>query len=316
MSGATVQKDLDDFPKDLLAFTARFSTEQECRHYLTDLRWPQGFVCPRCAGTRAWPTVRGQMFCATCGRQTSPTAGTVLHKSRIPLRGWFLAMWLACTQKTGLSAAGLQRALGLGSYRSAWLLLHKLRCAMVRLERERLQGEVEIDETYLGGAEAGVRGRQLARKCLVVIAVELQGDTVGRIRLRHLADASADGLGEFVGDCVEPGSTVHTDGWKGYAGLTRAGYVHRISVTHGDPAIAEAEFPHVHLVISLLKRWLLGTHHGSIGSQHLQGYLDEFTFRFNRRKSRYVGKIFYRLLEQVISHQAVTYKALIAKSHP
>lgn len=151
MSGATVQKDLDDFPKDLLAFTARFATEQDCRHFLTDLRWPQGFVCPRCTGTWAWPTVRGQRFCATCGQQTSPTAGTLLHKSRVPLRRWFLAMWLACTQQKGLSAAGLQRASGLGSYPGACLLLQKLRAAMVRLERERLQGEVEIDATFLGG---------------------------------------------------------------------------------------------------------------------------------------------------------------------
>ena len=275
--GAILRKASASFPKNLLEFSARFATEQDCCEYLTDLRWSQGFVCPQCAGTRAW---------------------------------------LACTQKTGLSAAGLQRSLGLGSYRTAWLLLQKLRAAMVRLDRERLQGEVEIDETYLGGAEAGVRGRQLARKSLVVVAVELDGDAMGRIRLRHIADASASSLGEFVRDCVEPGSTVHTDGWKGYAGLQRAGYVHRVSLTHADPALTEAEFPHVHLVISLLKRWLLGTHHGSVGSKHLQGYLDEFTFRFNRRKSRHVGKIFYRLAEQLISHEPVTYDELINRSDP
>lgn len=221
------------------------------------------------------------MFSATCRRQTPPPAGTVLHKSRIPLRGWFLAPWLACTQKTGLSAAGMQRSLGLGSYRTAWLLLQKLRAEILRLDRARLQGTVEMDETHLGGTGSGVRGRQLAGKCLVVVAVELDGDAVGRIRLRHLADATAGSLGEFVRDSVEPGSTVHTDGWKGYANLKRAGYEHRVSVMHGDAVVTEAEFPHVHLVSSLLKRWLLGTHRGSVGSKHLQGYLDEF--RFNLR---------------------------------
>ena len=280
------------------------------------IRWPDGFVCPRCAGTRAWPTRRGQLFCAACKRQTSATAGTVLHGSRVPLRGWFLAMWLACTQKTGLSAAGLQRALGLGSYRTAWLLLQKLRTAMVRLDRERLEGTVEVDETYVGGSEEGVRGRQLVSKCLVLVAVELDGDRMGRIRLRHIADASGRSLGGFIRDCVEPGSTVHTDGWRGYTGLEWAGYVHQVTPTRGDDAITAAEFPHVHLVVSLLKRWLTGTHQVGVGSKHLQLYLDEFTFRFNRRKSRHVGKIFYRLVEQLMLHQTSTYEGLKARRAP
>ena len=309
-------KESAQFPRNLLEFTEQFSTEQDCHQYLMRSRWPDGFVCPRCAGTRAWPTRRGQLFCAACKRQTSATAGTVLHGSRVPLRGWFLALWLACTQKTGLSAAGLQRALGLGSYRTAWLLLQKLRTAMVRLDRERLEGTVEVDETYGGGSEEGVRGRQLASKCLVVVAVELDGDRMGRIRLRHIADASGRSLGEFIGDSVEPGSTVHTDGWRGYAGLERAGYVHRVTPTRGDDAVTAAEFPHVHLVVSLLKRWLTGTHQGGVGSKHLQLYLDEFTFRFNRRKSRHVGKIFYRLAEQLMLRQTTTYKGLKARRAP
>ena len=243
-------------------------------------------------------------------------AGTVLHGSKVPLRGWFLAMWLACTQKTGLSAAGLQRALGLGSYRTAWLLLQKLRTAMATVDRERLAGTVEVDETYVGGPEEGVRGRQLVSKCLVLVAVELDGDRMGRIRLRHLPDASGRSLGGFIRDCVDPGSTVHTDGWRGYSGLERDGYVHQVTPTRGDDTVTAAEFPHVHLVASLLKRWLTGTHQGGVGPKHLQRYLDEFTFRLNRRKSRYVGTIFHRLAEQLMLHGTTTYVGLKTRKEP
>ena len=201
--------DVDSFPRNLPEFTEQFATEQDC---LMRSRWQHGFVCRRCEGTRTWPTRRGPLFRATWKRQTSATAGTVLHGSKAPLRGWFLAMWLACTQKTGLSAAGLQRTLGLGSDRRAWLLLQKLRTAMVRLDRERLGGTVEVEETYVGGSEEGVSGRRLVSKCLVLVAVELDGDRRGRIRLRQLNDASGHCFGEFVRDCVEPGSTVHRNG--------------------------------------------------------------------------------------------------------
>ena len=201
--------DVDSFPRNLPEFTEQFATEQDC---LMRIRWQHGFVCRRCEGTRTWPTRRGPLFRATWKRQTSATAGTVLHGSKAPLRGWFLAMWLACTQKTGLSAAGLQRTLGLGSDRTAWLLLQKLRTAMVRLDRERLGGTVEGEETYVGGSEEGVRGPRLVSKCLVLVAVEPDGDRMGRVRLRQVNDASGHCFGEFVRDCVEPGSTVHKDG--------------------------------------------------------------------------------------------------------
>ncbi len=219
-------------------------------------------------------------------------------------------MWLTCTQKTGLSAKGLQRELGLGSYQTAWLMLQKLREAMVRIGRDRLQGSVEADETYIGGEEKGVHGRKLVGKALVAIAVELDGRKVGRVRLRHVPDGSGESLVRFVTDCVEIGSRVHTDGWSGYQGLDKAGYKHRVTHTSGDAALAVEVFPHVHLVASLLKRWLGATHQGRVGHKHLQGYLDEYAFRFNRRKSRHVGKIFHRLCEQLVLRQARTYREI------
>ncbi len=304
----------EDFPKNLVEFSERFSSEQACCEYLLGVRWPRGFVCPHCAATKGWTTARATVYCSSCCRQTSPTAGTILHNSRVPLRSWFLAMWLACTQKTGLSAKSLQRELGLGSYQTGWLMLQKLRQAMVRLGREKLSGTIEIDETYLGGKEKQVRGRELVGKALVVAAVELQGRQMGRVRLRHVPNASGANLLRFVTDCVETGSSIHTDGWRGYRGLETAGYRHRVTPTAGEEQLAAEEFAHVHLIASLLKRWLAATYQGKVSTAHLQRYLDEFTFRFNRRKSRHVGKIFHRLVEQLVLRKAMTYHEITAKT--
>lgn len=300
----------DPFPRTIIEFTKCFSTEDSCAEYIRDLRWPDGFICPFCGSRKGWLTARGAMCCVSCKKQTSMTAGTILHGSHIPLTSWFMAMWLICTQKTGLSAAGLQRSLGLGSYRSAWLMLQKLRRATIRLGREDLKGSIEVDETYIGGEEEGIRGRQLINKSLVVIAVELSGRKVERVRLRHIPDASGKSLVGFITDYVEPGASVHTDGWRGYKGLTKAGFNHHVTHTREDGQLAVDVFPHVHLVASLLKRWLGATHQGRVGPKHLQGYLDEFSFRFNRRKSRHVGKIFHRLAEQVVLRQADTYRKI------
>lgn len=300
----------DAFPRNLIEFMRMFATEEACVEYLNHVRWPEGFVCPACEGSTGWPTARGTIFCGGCQRQTSLTAGTILHKTRQPLRAWFLAMWLVCTQKTGLSAKGLQRELGLSSYQTAWLMLQKLRQAMVRLGRDSLSGSVEVDETYLGGKEEGVHGRALLGKALVVIAVELSGRQIGRIRLRHVPDASGKSLVGFVSDCVEPGTKVHTDGWPGYAGLDQEGYRHKISPISGSGESANEVFPHVHLVASLLKRWLRATHQGNVSAKHLQRYLDEFAFRFNRRRSRHIGKLFHRLAEQLVLRQAQTYQEI------
>ena len=310
-AAAILRRMADAFPRNLVEFTTDFASEEACLQYLWSLRWPDGFVCPHCNSDEGWETARGTTCCASCRRHVSLTAGTILHKSRVPVRSWFLGMWLACTQKTGLSAAGLQRELGFGSYRTAWLMLQKLRQAMVCVGREQLRGSVEVDETYIGGEEEGVHGRQLVGKALVAIAVELEGRKVGRIRLRHVPDASGKSLVGFVRDVVEPGTAVLTDGWKGYNGLKESEYRHRVTRTLGDRQVAADVFPHVHLVASLLKRWLGATHQGRVSAKHLQRYLDEFTFRFNRRRSRHVGKLFHRLAEQLVLRQAQTYRDVV-----
>ena len=302
---------VEDYPRSLTELEARFSTEQACRDYLLKLRWPEGFVCPRCGTRSAWTTNRNLLVCAGCQYQGSLTAGTIFQDTRKPLTLWFRAIWWVTTQKNGASALGLQRILGLGSYVTAWTWLHKLRRAMVRPGRDRLSGRVEVDETYVGGLEEGVRGRQTETKALVAIACEEDGRGVGRIRLRHIQDASAASLHGFVQEAIEPGSVVHTDGWEGYAGLEAKGYQHKVTVLQRRRRSPSELLPRVHLVASLLKRWLLGTHQGAVSSDHLAYYLDEFTFRFNRRRSGSRGKLFYRLLQQAVAVEPSPYKGLV-----
>jgi transposase-like protein len=302
---------VEDYPRDQTEFDARFGDAAWCRAYLVRLRWPDGFRCPRCGHQKAWP-VRELLFqCVACGRQTSVTAGTIFQDTRTPLPVWFRAMWCVASQKTGTSARTLQRVLGLGSYQTAWTWLHKLRRAMVRPGRERLRGQVEVDETYIG-ALRGVRGRGALKKALVVIAAEEDGAGIGRIRLRRIRDGSADTLQAFVDDAIEPGSVVHTDAWVGYDRLKAHGYRHRITFLSDHPEIAATDLlPRVHLVASLLKRWLLGTHQGAVSPAHLDYYLDEFTFRFNRRRSRHPGKLFYRLVQQAVAVDPAPYRQLV-----
>jgi len=306
---------MDDFPRTLAEFEARFASEQACRDYLVQLRWPEGFICPKCGHTGGWP-VRMLLECASCGRQTSVTAGTIFQDTRMPLTIWFRAMWWVTSQKTGTSALGLQKILGLGSYQTAWAWLHKLRRAMVRPGRDRLAGSVEVDETYWGAAEAGVRGRQTDKKVLIAVAVEQVGRCgFGRIRMRRVPDASADSLQAFVEESIEPGTTVHTDGWLGYERLTAHGYRHRMIFLRGQTKSPSDLLPRVHRIVSLLKRWLLGTHQGAVRPLHLDYYLDEFTFRFNRRTSPCRGQLFYRLAQQAVVVEPVPYKALIGSNH-
>jgi transposase-like protein len=244
------------------------------------------------------------------------TAGTVFQDTRKPLRLWFLAMWFITSQKNGVSALGLQRELGLGSYETAWTWLHKLRRAMVRPGRDNLSGEIEVDETYVGGAEEGKRGRGAETKAIIAVAAEKSGRGIGRIRLRRIEDVSADTLTSFVRDVVVPGAVIHTDGWRGYNGLAAAGYRRHVSVIGDGPDPAHEVMPRVHLVASLLKRWLVGTHQGGIQHQHLDYYLDEFTFRFNRRRSQARGLLFHRLAQQAVAISPAPYKSIIGGSSP
>lgn len=302
---------MEDYPRDLPELEARFSSEAACREYLSQLRWPDGFRCPRCSGTKSWPKVDGLVRCAGCDYQVSVTAGTIFQDSRLPLTLWFRAVWWVTSQKNGVSAMGLQRVLGLKSYKTAWTMLHKLRRAMVRPGRDRLSGRVEVDEAFVGGEEEGAHGRQTESKAMVAVAAEEDGRGIGRIRMRRIADASADSLMPFVEGSVEPGSVVHTDGWLGYAPLKGKAYRHEVTFLKGNSQSASELMPRVHLAVALLKRWLLGTHQGGVSIEHLDAYLDEFTFRFNRRKSRSRGKLFYRLLEQAVAVEPVPYKSLV-----
>lgn len=287
---------MENYPRNILEFEEQFASEDACREYLFQLRWPDGFRCPRCQHQEAWKTGECLYICAKCKYKTSVTAGTIFQDTSKPLKVWFLAMWYVTNQKQGVSALGLQRMLGLGSYRTAWSWLHKLRCAMVRPGRDRLSGVVEVDEAYIGGRKPGKRGRGAAGKALVVIATQKDGKRIGRIRLKHVADASAKSLNEAVKDSVEPNSIVRTDDWNGYNQLQKLGYSHDVIRKTFD--VGENLLPSANIVISLLKRWLLGIHQGAVNVSHLEYYLDEFTFRFNRRTSTSRGKLFYRLVQQ------------------
>ena len=280
-----------------MEFESRFRSEADCIRYLSEIRWPEGFQCPSCGDESGWRLKRGQWQCRKCRRQTSVLADTIFQDSHLPLTIWFRAMWLITSQKYGISALGLQRSLGLGSYRTAWAMLHKLRRAMVRPDRDRLHGLVEVDETYWGAREKGVTGRLIEKKAIIVVAAEEDGEGIGRIRLRRVDDVTRETLHAFIADSVEPGSTVNTDGLQSYRDLDV--HAHRRDVQRKTN---QDEHPpqHAHRVIALLKRWLLGTHQGAVSKAYLDFYLDEFTFRFNRRKSASRGKLFYRLAQQAV----------------
>jgi len=302
-----------DYPRTLSEFDEWFSCESDCLDFIRKLRWPNGFVCPSCKGTKGWQLSTELIRCTQCKRKVSILAGTTFHGTRKPLKTWLQAMWYVTSQKFGGSALGLKRVLGLGGYQTAWCWLHKLRHAMVRPGRESLCGTVEIDETLIGGEDhGGKRGRGAGRKSVVVIAVEiLEPKGFGRIRMKHIRNASADNLIPFIADSVKSGSTIHTDCWRGYNQLDTIGYKHeKINISESDD-FAHVLMPGVHRVASLLKRWLLGTHQGAVSAQHLDYYLDEYTFRFNRRKSTARGLLFYRLMQQAVAVPTITYRGIV-----
>lgn len=278
-----------------------------CTRYVEQLRWPHGFICPSCGRSGdPWRASRGRLVCPACRDHVRVCAGTILDKTRTALTTWFEAAWLVTTAKNGMSAKTLERTLGT-SYRVAWTMLHRFRVAMVRAEREPLRGDVEVDETFVGGVEHGGKRGRGTEKSVVLIALEVKDPKgFGRVRMRHVPDASATSLVPFVCDVVAPGSVMRTDGWRGYDPLPRHGYTRKKIVLSGSGDPAHVSMRGVHRVASLLKRWILGTHQGSVYPAHLQSYLEEFTFRFNRRTSRSRGLVFRRLLEQAVVIGPVT----------
>ena len=301
-----------DYPTDLSQFDRFFPDEEACAAYLESLRWPDGFLCPKCGHAgRTWRMRRGLLLCSQCRAQTSVTAGTIFEGTRKPLRLWFIAAWEITSQKYGANAIGVQRVLGLKSYKTAWSWLHKLRRAMVRPDRDRLLGVVEVDEMYVGGVEKGVHGRETVNKAIVACAVEAVDEKrLGRVRLRQVAEVSAEALRPFVQEAVEPGSSVLTDGWGGYRDLSGLGYDHMVINQSASPDPAHVLMPGVHRIAALLKRWMNSTYQGAVSRDHLNYYLDEYSFRFNRRGSRSRGLLFYRLLEQAVQTEPASTHAL------
>jgi transposase-like protein len=289
-----------DYPDTMQEFIDQFTTEESCRAYIAQVRWGAPFVCSHCAHTKHWQQTSGALRCAACRKDIHLTAGTVFQDSRTPLRTWFMVLWFLVSQKQGISALGLMRLLGIKHYDMVWEMLSRIRTRIALKQRDKLAGVVEVDEVFIGGVKPGKPGRSVGGKTLVLVAVEDCGKPtgMGRIRMMVIADASATTLTHAVQAMVEPGSTICTDKWAAYPALTTHGYTHvpvdRLSALGEDPT------PLVHRIASLLKRWLLGTHHGRVEVEHLPQYLAEFTFRFNRRKSASRGKLFYRLMQDLV----------------
>jgi transposase-like protein len=309
-----------DYPQTFSQFMNWFATNEACLLYLERLRWSKGFTCLDCGNTaQPYRASRNRFICHNCKHQSTVTSGTIFDKTRTPLKSWLAAAWYITNQKQGVSALGLQRVLGLGSYQTAWTMLHRFRRAMVRPGRECLKGNVEVDETYVAITARNEPKTKAGRKCnttktLVAVAVEtLEPKGFGRIRLRRIPADSEQHLLPFVRESVEPGSKVHTDGSSGYRSLSKHGYQHDPQIISGDPTPAHISMPAVHRVASLMKRWLLGTLQGAVQPDQLEYYLDEFVFRFNRRSSRSRGLLFYRLLEQAVLTEPVTYQDIAKK---
>jgi transposase-like protein len=305
-----------DLPTDLPSFQARFGTDEQCRDYLFEARWPDGFRCTGCGHADAYRHKKRLIDeCVACGRQHSLLAGTIFEQTKTGLARWFLAVYLVTSSKRGISAMELQRQMGFGSYGTAWAWLHKIRRAMVARDREPLGRRVEADETLVGGAKPGKPGRGAAGKTVVAGAIESgrgkgKGRRLGRLRLEAVPDASAASLQGFLGRNVRSPAEVATDGWRGYDGLAAEGYRHEpvnLARSWGDAVL---RLPAIHLVFSLAKRWLLGTHHGAVSEKHLQRYLDEYVFRFNRRTAKSISHRFARLIEQAVLTSPTTYRAI------
>lgn len=298
----------EDYPRTYREFVSMFPDDESCADFLATLRWSNGFECQKCKKlSEPWKQTHKRLTCPYCHYQTTVTAGTIFDKTRTPLTTWLEAAWHITTAKNGMSAQTIEK-MGI-RYRVAWTMLQRFRVAMVRSEREQLSGIVEIDETLVGGVEKGGKRGRGSQKSIVIIAIELLDPKgFGRIRMRFIPDASANSLSSFITDVIQEGSTVHTDGWLGYNEVKSLGYNHKVTVVSKSNDQAHVSMPGVHRIASLLKRWLLGTHQGSFSTNHLQSYLEEYTFRFNRRTSKSRGLVFRRLLEQAVATAPITEK--------
>lgn len=312
------------YPRSLGELQAWFRSDGACLDYLAWLRWPRGFHCVACGSVdAAWALGDGRWMCSRCGYRRSVTAGTIFHRTRTPLSVWFAAAWRFATSPTGVSAVTLQRELELGSYQTAWTMLQRLRTSTSQTRRRRLRGVVEVDETFIGGFEPGRDGRARGAKVLTGIAVEVFAPRgLGRCRLTVLPDASRASLERFVQQTIEPGSTVRTDGWRGYLHVAKLGYEHEVVNQSALRRELQDSFDPTHVlagthrVASLVKRWLLGTHQGAVSEEHIERYFDEFTFRFNRRHAKQKGFLFYRLLQLAVRREPITNRDLVMNPRP
>ncbi len=302
------------YPKNVLDLEDRLHTEEDCREFLFQIRWPNGFICSRCKSSSCWEKSRARYECANCHHESTVITGTIFEGSNLPLRVWLRGIWWLISEKQGVSAAALQRNFGLGSYRTAWMMLHKLRKAMIKGDREKLKGQVEFDGFYLGGKTKGYRRGSYENKLLLAIGVEVNGSACGRIRLVPVKSLNTEDLIETVGKIIEPGSLVVTDGFEGFKHIKKLGYKHKPyppSKRATRDFDEDCHLPRAHRVISLLKRWHLGTLQGRMSKKHSEAYLEEFVFRFNRRTSKSRGLLFLRVLENGILLEPTTYLNLI-----
>jgi len=296
-----------EYPSTIREYFQMFPDDKSCLDYIIDLRWPTGYICVKCAHpSTPWRESRGRLACPLCRHQITVTAGTAFEKTRTPLTIWFDSAWHVATAKNGMSAKTLERTIGT-SYQVAWMMLQRFRVAMVNSERTKLTGTVEIDETFIGGEDQGGKRGRGADKNIVVIAVEInEGKGFGRTRMRNIPDASGDSLIPFIRDSISNDAKLITDGWRGYNKVKDFGYTREVINLSDSDDFAHVLMPGVHRLASLLKRWILGTHQGSVSEMHLQAYLEEYTFRFNRRNSKSRGLVFKRLIEHLILAKPIT----------
>lgn len=301
----------NDFPRSEIEFDARFSKPEACYEYIFKHKWPDGFVCSKCENEQYWLSSRKLYICTNCEHQHSLTSGTIMEGTKKPITYWFKAMWWITTRKSGINAVNLKELLGLGSYGTAWTWLQKLRRCTIRKDREKLSGRVEVDEFFIGAQRSGKRGRGAGGKMIVAVAVE-RDDTkkqIGRIRLHVALDFSGYSLETFILNNIENDSTISTDKWTGYNGLENKGYQHEI--TNQSKSGNYDKLFGAHLVTTLVKRMVRSTFQGRFDPKYLQNYLDEYVFRFNRRKSSNIGMKFMRIVQQAVKTAPIKWKNIL-----